>query len=145
MKINVKDIHIGNIIKEVIEEREITIPRICNFFKIDEREVFRMFEQKSLESDLILKWSKLAEYDFFRPYVTHLMLFASISQTKNNKNLKKSEDIQFRKNVYTKEIKEYILELVNTNQKTLSDIIKEYNIPKTTIYKWMRKQDTEKE
>ncbi|GAA5087034.1 hypothetical protein GCM10023210_09550 [Chryseobacterium ginsengisoli] len=145
MKINVKDIHIGNIIKEITEEREITIPRICNFFKLDESEVFRMFEQKSLDSDLLLKWSKLAEYDFFRPYVTHLMLFASITQTKNNKSLKNNDDIQFRKNVYTKEIKEYIIELVNTNQKTLSEIINEYNIPKTTIYKWVRKQNIKPE
>ncbi|KQS91833.1 hypothetical protein [Chryseobacterium sp. Leaf394] len=141
MQINVKDIHIGNIIKEITEEREITIQRICNFFKIDEREVFKMFGQKSLESDLILKWSKLAEYDFFRPYVTHLMLFAGISQNKNNQHLKKSGDLQFRKNIYTKEIKEFIMELVNTKQKTLSEINEEYNIPKTTIYRWIRKQD----
>ena len=144
MKINVKDIHIGNTIKGIIDEREISTDRICNFFKINENEVAKMFEQKSMDSDLILKWSKLAGYDFFRPYVTHLILFAGISQTKNNQIQNKNENIQFRKNIYTKEIKDYIVELVNTKQKTLLEIIQEYNIPKTTVYKWMKKQDTDK-
>ncbi|MCD9855718.1 transposase [Epilithonimonas sp. JDS] len=143
MKINVKNIHIGNIIKKVIEDREIDLDRICNFFKMNESDILKMYEQKSLDSEILLKWSKLAEYDFFRPYVSHLMLFASISQTKNNKQIKKNDDIQFRKNIYTKEIKEYIIELVNTKTKTLAEIITEYNIPKTTIYKWMKKQNTD--
>lgn len=141
MKVNVKDIHIGNIIKGIIDERKIDIDRICNFFKMDEVEIDNMFEQKTLDSGLLLKWSKLAQYDFFRPYVTHLMLFAGISQTKNNQQHKRTDDIQFRKNIYTKEIKDYIIELVNTKQKTLPEIISEYNIPKTTVYKWMKKQE----
>jgi len=143
MKINVKEIHIGSIIKEIIEKREIRLDRVSKFFKLTESEVLKMYEQKSLDSDILLKWSKLAEYDFFRPYVSHLMLFESINQTKNNKQIKKNDDIQFRKNIYTKEIKEYIIEMVNIKQKTISEIITEYNIPKTTIYKWMKKQTPE--
>lgn len=141
MKINVKDIHIGSIIKGIISEREITVERMCNFFRTDEDDIERMLGQKSLDSEVILKWSKLAGYDFFRPYVTHLMLFAGISQTKSNQLQKKDDGIQFRKNIYTKEIKDYIIELVNTKKKTIAEIISEYNIPRTTIYKWMKKQD----
>nr|WP_133943972.1 transposase [Epilithonimonas xixisoli] len=141
---NVKDIHIGTIIKEVIDDREIPRERICNFFKIDDDEVEEMLAKKSLDSETILKWSKLAKYDFFRPYVTHLILFAGISQYNNN-NKKKNNDemLQFRKNIYTKEIKDYITELINTKQKTLSEIMEAYNIPKTTLYKWMKKQDAD--
>ena len=45
----------------------------------------------------------------------------------------------FRKNIYTREIIDFILEQINTNVKTPKQVVDDYNIPKTTLYKWMSK------
>lgn len=140
MDIDFKEIHIGNYIKEQMEQKEISIERACNFFKTGEKEVVRMYGNKSIDTDSLLKWCKLLEYDFFRIYVTHLLLYDGISHTKNNKKIRESgEKIIFRKNIYTKEIKEFLVGLVASDQKTVSQITDEYNIPRTTLYKWLRK------
>lgn len=46
---------------------------------------------------------------------------------------------QFRKNIYTKEIIYFILEIIQTGEKTKKQVIEDYNIPKTTLYKWIEK------
>lgn len=45
----------------------------------------------------------------------------------------------FRKNIYTREVIDFILEMVEKREKTKKQIIEEYNIPKTTLYKWIEK------
>ncbi|GEN74044.1 helix-turn-helix domain-containing protein [Chryseobacterium lathyri] len=140
MDIDFKNIHIGNCIREQVVQKKVSMERMCNFFKTGEEEIIKMYEKKSMDTDFLLKWSKLIEYDFFRVYVNHLLLYDGISNTKNNKNIKQAGDkIIFRKNIYTREIKEFLVGLVTTNQKTVPQIMKEYNIPRTTIYKWLRK------
>ena len=63
---NLKHIHIGQMIKERIAESEMETLRICNFFNCTEDEVIEMYQQENLPTDILLKWSKLLEYDFFR-------------------------------------------------------------------------------
>ncbi|NML69068.1 transposase [Chryseobacterium sp. RP-3-3] len=140
METNFRDIHIGNYIREHVKKHEIPLLRICNFFKTTEEEIIKMYEQESLDTNVLLKWSKLLEYDFFRLYVTHLLLYDGISHTKNNKKVREAgEKMLFRKNIYNQEIKEFLIELITSNQKTVAQVIQEYNIPRTTIYKWIRK------
>ena len=45
----------------------------------------------------------------------------------------------FRKSIYTQEIIHFILELYESGQKTKSQIIEDYNVPKTILYKWIHK------
>jgi len=134
-----KDIHIGNLIAQKTTENEIEKKRICNFLKCTEEEIAEMYQSKSLDAELILKWSKLLEYDFFRFYTQHLILYAPKSA--EYKTIK-SELPQFRKNIYTKEVIDFILELIETGEKTKHQVIEEYNIPKTTLYKWIHKYKT---
>lgn len=140
-KINFKDIHIGFLIQLSVAENDIEIPRICNFLKCTQEEVEKMYGSKSLDTGLLLKWSKLLEYDFFRIYSQHLILFTPPGNTNYNKASvqNKSRLPQFRKNIYTKEIIDFILELIETKEKTKLQIIEEYKIPKTTLYKWIDK------
>lgn len=133
-----KNIHIGILIYARVKECNIEYSRICNFFKCTEEEIEKMFNQSSLDSDLILKWSKLLEYDFFRLYSQHIILYAPQGNTLLKTN-NKSQLPQFRKNIYTQEIIDFILELIEKNKKTKNEIIKEYRIPKTTLYKWLSK------
>ncbi|MFP3598621.1 hypothetical protein [Chryseobacterium sp. SIMBA_029] len=99
-----------------------------------------MFQLKVMTTDDLLKWSKLLEYDFFRLYSQHLILY-SPSSLKGYKNEKyKTPTLpHFRKNLYTQEIIHFILELLSKEEKTKQQIIDEYKIPKTTLYKWIDK------
>ena len=123
--------------RERVTERGIEMSRICNFFNCTEDEVIEMYQQENLPTDLLLKWSKLLEYDFFRIYSQHLILYAPIKS--ENTNREKSLLPQFRKNIYTKEIIDFVLEQIETKQKTIKQVIEEYKIPKTTLYKWISK------
>lgn len=139
---NFKDIHIGFFLKQRVSECEVEITRICNFLDCDDQEVKKMFQSKNLDSELLLKWSKILKYDFFRLYSQHLILYAPPSSSYFNLSSRDTSLPKFRKNIYTKEIIEYILELIKNGSKTKEQIIKEYNIPKTTLYMWIKKYGT---
>ncbi|WP_338081658.1 hypothetical protein [Empedobacter brevis] len=109
--------------------------------KCTEQQVEKMYEMESLDTEVLLKWSKLLEYDFFRLYSQHLILYAPVESRTyvySNKN-RNSSLPRFRKNIYTKEMIDYILNKVNTGELNKSEIIERYNIPKTTLYKWISK------
>ncbi|WBV54115.1 transposase [Chryseobacterium gambrini] len=136
---NFKDIHIGNLIAKRSAESKIEVIRICNFLGCSEEEIQEMYQSKSLGAEIILKWSKLLEYDFFRLYSQHLILYAPPCRENKIVKPERTKLPQFRKNIYTKEIIEFILELIQNGEKTKHQVIEEYKIPKTTLYKWIIK------
>ncbi|MBB6329143.1 hypothetical protein HNP24_000093 [Chryseobacterium sediminis] len=136
------DIHIGTMIRDRISECGVELSRICNFFKCREDEIEEMYSQKSFDTEILLKWSKLLQYDFFRVYSMHLILYSPpCSLSPNNTSSKLPT---FRKNVYTQEMIEFILELIENKEKTKLQIIEEYGIPKTTLFKWITKYNETK-
>ena len=138
---NFKHIHIGEMIEKIVAESGIEISRLCNFMKFTEEEITKTYNEENLPTDVLLKWSKILEYDFFRIYTQHLILYAPPSaETKTVKKANKKITFpQFRKNIYTKEIIDFILEQVNTGKMTKNEVINRYRIPKTTLYKWISK------
>ncbi|PIF47636.1 helix-turn-helix resolvase-like protein [Chryseobacterium sp. 52] len=134
---NFKDIHIGSLVHKRVNGLDIQMLRICQFLKCTEKEVEEMYQLESLDTAILLKWSKLLEYDFFRIYSQHLILYAPPSSSAIKQTDKGIP--QFRKKIYTKEIIDFVLELVESKEKTIQQIIQEYRIPKTTIYKWTKK------
>ncbi|KPH13899.1 transposase [Chryseobacterium sp. ERMR1:04] len=135
-----KEIHIGQFIKERVAEQEITMERICNFLHKDEEVVEELLASKSMDTELLLRWCKLLEYDFFRLYSSHLILYAPPSAV--NKNHNKSEKIPyFRKNIYTQEIKEFIIKRILSGEMNQSEVIREYSIPKSTLHRWLQKNN----
>ena len=76
---NFKSIHIGILINKAVTESGTEMSRICNFFKCTEEEIQEMYTQENLSTDVLLKWCKLLEYDFFRIYSHHLILYAPVS------------------------------------------------------------------
>lgn len=139
---NLKEIHIGKLIEQRVKETEIESSRICRFLGCTENEIIQMYEAENLYPDVIIKWCKLLEYDFFRIYTQHLILYSPIAHGKYKNEAKKLKLPAFRKNIYTREVIEFILELVRSGSKTKIQIINEYNIPKTTLYKWLQKYST---
>jgi hypothetical protein len=107
--------------------------------KCTEEEIYHMYGSNEIGTEKLLRWSKLLDYDFFRIYTQHLILY---SPPENNKQKAetKTELPVFRKNIYTREIIDFILELIHTGVKTKAEIMQEYRIPKTTLYKWISKK-----
>lgn len=139
---DLKNINIGLLIQEAVAEKEIEMERICKFFNCLEEGVLKMYASADLDTEVLLRWSKLLEYDFFRLYSQHLILYSLSSSRDYVVATEKKENSslpQFRKNIYTKEIIEFIIGKVLKGQMTKAQITKEYRIPKTTLYKWLHK------
>lgn len=136
---NFKEIHIGQMLKMAVTESGIEISRICHFLKSDEEEIQEMFQQKSIDTHLLLRWSKLLGYDFFRLYSQHLIFYAPPSSEEKMQKKWKTVLPQFRKNIYTREFVNLILEQISTGEMTKSEVMEKYKIPKTTLYKWISK------
>ena len=139
---NYKDIHIGALINQAVAESGIELSRICNFMKCSESEVKKLYKSASIDTEHLMRWSKLLEYDFFRLYSQHLILYAPPSAKEEKQNLKTSSLPQFRKNIYTREVIDFILEQIQTKEMTKIQVMEKYKIPKTTLYKWISKYGT---
>lgn len=141
---DIKNIHIGKLIKSRLKELGLSQERVCNFMQCEEEDIEEMLQHKSIETDKLLRWSKLLENDFFRVYSQHLILFAPKATGRYKKRKVQVKTVGdkvpvFRKNIYTKEIINYLLGLIHSNEKTPGEIVKEYKIPKTTLYRWIQK------
>ncbi len=142
MKINLKEIHLGELIKKRADELSIDTSRICKFLNSKEEELELMYKSKSLDSETLLRWSKLLEYDFFRLYSQHLILYAPLSViSTGDKEKGKTRLPVFKKNIYTRELIDFILERIRNKEMTKLQVIEEYKIPKTTLYKWISKYE----
>ncbi|WP_370647736.1 transposase [Chryseobacterium sp. MA9] len=112
-----KDIHIGDLIQKRVEETGFSPDRLLNFMQCSHKELAEMYKSKSLDVEILLKWSKLLTY-FFRIYSQHLLLYSpplSSDYYKKSKQ-KKTQLPKFRKNIYTVEMIDFILNLLKTNE-----------------------------
>lgn len=136
-----KDIHIGTFIFERVQQLQIDVVRLCRFLNTTEDDILKTYESKDIEASSLLRWSKVLDYDFFRIYSQHLILYAPAGRTvQNNKNKSiASGPPQFRKNIYSKELIDFILGLITSGKMTKTEIINEYKIPKTTLGRWLTK------
>jgi len=135
---NLKQIHIGSLVKAKVEELRISSGRIMNYLHCTEDEMEEMYLKESMETQKLLRWSKLLQFDFFRIYTGHLILYAPQSHMRKGIKLEKST-LTFRKSVYTEEVKVFILDKIMTGEMKVHEIVKKYKIPKTTLYKWIKK------
>lgn len=138
---NLKKINLGALIKQRIKEMEIDNDRICNYLTISEDELLEIYEKSDIDTENLLKFSKILKYDFFRLYSQHLMLYSSTFIEKDHSI--ESSLPSFRKNIYSREIIDFILRQIASGKMTKSNVILKYNIPKTTLYKWIKKYDND--
>lgn len=139
MTSNFKNIHIGRFIHLRVKESNIDLTRICNFMKCTDKEINEMYMQEDLSTNILLRWSKLLEYDFFRLYSQHLILYAPPSASIREPVTSKLP--HFRKNIYTQEMIDFILELVEKEEMTKRQVTDKYGIPYTTVCKWVAKNN----
>lgn len=139
MAVDIKKIHIGNCIQQQIQSLDIEMDRIVRFLNISESEVTSILSSENIDTHLLLRFSKLLEYDFFRLYSQHLILYSP--QRNINYNVKKNKTSLpvYRKNIYTREVIDFFINLIISEKKTKTQIIQDYNIPKSTLNKWIFK------
>lgn len=138
MKFDYKEIHIGTMIKIRVAETDTKMERIFKFMHRSEEEINEMYKSENIETDILLRWSKLLEYDFFRMYSQHLILYSPPSKVDKPQE-KKMMLPSFRKSIYTREVIDFIVELIENQEKTMSQVVKEYKIPKSTLHRWTKK------
>lgn len=140
---DLKQINIGQLLKNSVKENHIEIESLCSFFNCEAQQIEQVYSSDTLDTDILIKWSQLLQYDFFRLYSQHLVLYAPPSANGYNqveiKKKGKTQKFQFRKNIYTKEIIEFIIRKINKGEMTREEVISKYRIPKTTLYKWLNK------
>ncbi|KFF21927.1 transposase [Chryseobacterium sp. JM1] len=137
---DLKNLNIGSMIKNRVAENGIGMSRICKFLNTSENEVLTMYQSSSLDTELLLRWAKLLEYDFFRLYSQHLILYSPQSSMDYVQKRKLPDSLPvFRKSLYNKEIIEFILNKIRKGEMTKSKVMTEYKIPKSTLYKWLHK------
>lgn len=142
-----KDIHIGQIIHRIVTVKQIEIEKILKSFEtFSEDEIQKMYDSKSLDSAVLLQWCKLCAYNFLLIYHEHLQIYAPIAAAAKIKLPSKKdaeiEKLHFNKSVYSNEVKEFILELIETKEMSVAAVISNYQIPKTTVYKWLKKKNS---
>lgn len=137
MDLNKNNIKLGSLIASRVAKSGIDMQRICNFFKLPVKDIEKMYEAATIDTHLLLKWSKLLEYDFFRLYSQYLF-FDQKGKVKHYDSIKSTLP-QFKKRLYTQDTIDYILNFIITGKKTPTQIMDEFSIPKVTIYNWLRK------
>lgn len=137
---NFKEFHIGELIKARVDELKVPKDRISNFFDLSVMEVELMYGKRDILIQDLLKWSKLLEYDFFRLYSHHLILYAPPSKGLGGKKTTANSALPlFRKNVYSQELIRFVLEQIASGEMTRKQVVEQYRIPKSTLCKWESK------
>jgi len=63
-----KDVHIGSIIKRIIKEKKVKVTAISRELGFDRKRVYSIFDSKSIDTDLLVRFSKILNYNFFLEY-----------------------------------------------------------------------------
>ena len=136
-----KQIPIGQLVKTRADECDISIERLSNYLNISADKIENLYLSSDINVGTLLSLSKILSYDFFRIYSQHLILYSPPEKVENLLSPVKTSTIlpTFRKNIYTREIVEFILEQVLSGKMTKKEVIEVYKIPKTTLYKWLTK------
>lgn len=135
-----KEIHIGRIISELVQDKNFDNFDLTKLLNCNHNELMDMYNSESLDASVLLKWSKILDYNLFMFYHTHLQIYSpSSARAQAPKENSKKVYPEFRKNYYSPEIKTFILELIENKELEIQEIINRYSIPKTTIYRWIKK------
>ena len=126
-----KEIHIGHQIKEVAKHRNLSMAMACEFFNCKDQDIEHMYQQKSIDSYLLLQWSKLLDYNFFISYHSHLQLHnplttkstmgdeevnSKIAKTQTESIVETPLDFQERLALFFSEVNLTIMQLFNQFQ-----------------------------
>jgi len=70
-----KKIHIGKRIREVASERNVSAPELAEALSCTRKHIYKIFQKDSLNSELLMNFSKALRYDFFAEYSKCLQIW----------------------------------------------------------------------
>jgi transposase len=146
---NYKHIHIGKYIKNRMSELGVGPEYLEGKLKQSHVNVEEMLGKEEISSGLLLRISRILSYDFFRIYSMNLVLYSSPNMgfkklnQGNQDKAKGTTTPKFSKNTYTPQVISFILDKHRKGELTAAEMIKQYRIPKTTLYRWLKKYNTE--
>ncbi|MCL2596879.1 MAG: helix-turn-helix domain-containing protein [Paludibacter sp.] len=62
---SLKNIHIGNIIRQKLKENSMSITDFANKIHCERTTVYDIFERKSIDSELLIRISEVLNFDFY--------------------------------------------------------------------------------
>jgi predicted transcriptional regulator len=136
-------IHIGDLIRRKLEESGMDKTVFANRIKKSYPTTLNIFKKSSIKTDDLLKISKVLKYDFFRIYSADIQL--TCPKATNNVRIGSSKNTdttalpRFKKNLYTTEFIDTLVKDINEGKMTRYEAMKKYELPKTTLYRWCRK------
>ncbi len=60
--------HIGKLIKQKVEERHKTVVWLARELSCHRSNVYKIYEKSSIDTDVLLRLSRILDYDFFSLY-----------------------------------------------------------------------------
>ncbi|WP_455587241.1 helix-turn-helix domain-containing protein [Bacteroides sp.] len=60
--------HIGNLIRQKMEERHKTVVWLAKELSYSRTNVYKIYDKSSIDTDVLLRISAILEYDFFELY-----------------------------------------------------------------------------
>ncbi|MDR2684349.1 MAG: helix-turn-helix transcriptional regulator [Prevotellaceae bacterium] len=66
-----KNIHIGTIIKEKVEERKMSVAAFARKIHCDRTTIYDIYKRKSIDTELLIKISYALDYDFIHRVYFH--------------------------------------------------------------------------
>ena len=111
------EIHIGNLIKKIVEEKGINKSEFARRINTTSQNVYGIFKRKSIDAELLKKISGVLGYNFFQYYLKES--FAKVEGERVQYNSKKKKN-----NQEVKTVSELTGELALC-EKQLSEAIKE--------------------
>jgi transcriptional regulator with XRE-family HTH domain len=63
-----KDIHIGSIIQKILKKRQMKIVSFASELGCDRTRIYSIFQNKSIDVDLLVRISKILNYNFLLEY-----------------------------------------------------------------------------
>lgn len=58
--------HVGKLIKKVVRHKGMTVVRFADKLSYSRANVYKIFEKKSIDTDLLMRISSILEFDFFK-------------------------------------------------------------------------------
>ena len=82
---NLKSVHIGTLIRQKFEERNLSVAQFAEAIHCSRSNVYHIFEAKSIDTDKLLLISSALNHDFFKEYSF---------ETPQNKHIQLTLDIE---------------------------------------------------
>ena len=96
-----KNVHIGSIIEQKVKDSSMTIKEFADKINCERSNVYHIFKQKSIDSELLIRISETLNYDFFNEiyldkktnHFSKKVLIAFEIEEKNIDNLNLPDDL----------------------------------------------------